>query len=81
MSNMGVVLNVLWLGVIGLLSIVNARIPGTYQGGPWTTAHATFYGGDDASGTMGMYSTTSYTHLIIIVLFLIPLILLVFINL
>ncbi|XP_021761139.1 expansin-A4-like [Chenopodium quinoa] len=55
MSNMRV-FNVLCFGVISLLSIfssVNGRVPGVYQGGPWTPAHATFYGGDDASGTMG----------------------------
>ncbi|KAL7146958.1 hypothetical protein ABFS83_06G076600 [Erythranthe nasuta] len=33
--------------------VVEARIPGVYHGGPWQTAHATFYGQHDAPNTMG----------------------------
>jgi hypothetical protein len=40
--------------LISLMWVAEARIPGVYSGGSWESAHATFYGGSDASGTMGM---------------------------
>lgn len=51
MGSMGVITSI--VGLIFLVSLVEARIPGVYSGGSWQTAHATFYGGSDASGTMG----------------------------
>lgn len=42
------------LSLTCLMWMAEARIPGVYTGGEWQGAHATFYGGSDASGTMGM---------------------------
>lgn len=46
------------LSIICLMWMAEARIPGVYSGGPWQSAHATFYGGSDASGTMGIFLVT-----------------------
>ena len=52
-------------GIVLLITLwaseVNARIPGVYSGGQWQNAHATFYGGADASGTMGTPSSSSFS--------------------
>ncbi|KAI4302158.1 hypothetical protein MLD38_037940 [Melastoma candidum] len=36
-----------------LVLIIAAALPGYQAAGGWSSAHATFYGGSDASGTMG----------------------------
>ncbi|PPD96020.1 hypothetical protein GOBAR_DD06950 [Gossypium barbadense] len=50
--------------LFSIFVLVNARIPGVYTGGSWETAHATFYGGSDASGTMDTKKGTAISQLI-----------------
>lgn len=53
MGLVDLVRNIFFL-VLLLSLVVQARIPGVYRGESWQGAHATFYGGSDASGTMGV---------------------------
>ena len=61
-EKMAVGVVVCFASLISLFSLVQAKIPGAYSGGAWQSAHATFYGGSDASGTMGtsLFSTLCF---------------------
>lgn len=52
------------LGILlmGLLSVLSS-VKGYYHGGGWSSGHATFYGGGDASGTMGMQQILEFQNL------------------
>lgn len=45
-------------GLVSLLILSFAALRRVH--GQWSSAHATFYGGGDASGTMGKYENPSY---------------------
>lgn len=48
------------VSLLAITTFVDAKIPGVFTGGQWESAHATFYGGSDASGTMGNYFPLSF---------------------
>ncbi len=60
--------------LLSLFAMANAKFPGVYTGGSWQSAHATFYGGSDASGTMGSVTTPTNTSAFSLLCFLQPLV-------
>jgi hypothetical protein len=56
------------LAMVMGLNLVDRVHGGGFSGGGWNQAHATYYGGADASGTQGMCRSAHIIHLIYLVL-------------